>query len=97
MPGGQVGAFYSVMIARSGNEPMTWTLDSGVLPGGLTLGGATGIVSGVPTTVETQASVVRTTNAVASDTQAISVTIIAAGVGGGSFQSPMGLGLGYGL
>ncbi len=48
MPGGEVGiAYASTLGASGGASPYTWSLDSGALPGGLTLG-SDGGVSGVP-------------------------------------------------
>jgi len=53
MPGGEVGiAYASTLGASGGASPYTWSLDSGALPGGLTLG-SDGGVSGVPTAAGT--------------------------------------------
>ncbi|MGC2635841.1 MAG: putative Ig domain-containing protein [Acidobacteriaceae bacterium] len=47
---GQVGSTYSVTIAPSGGiSPYTWTVKSGNLPTGLTLGASTGTIGGIPT------------------------------------------------
>ena len=42
-------AYRSTLTATGGTAPFTWTLFSGVLPNGLSLNGATGVVSGTPT------------------------------------------------
>ena len=48
---GVVGnAFTSTLAATGGTAPFTWTVFGGVLPTGLSLNGATGVVSGTPTT-----------------------------------------------
>jgi subtilisin family serine protease len=53
LPDGAVGAAYSQTLAASGGKtPYTWSLASGSLPAGLTLG-ANGTISGVPTTAGT--------------------------------------------
>jgi uncharacterized repeat protein (TIGR03803 family) len=49
-----VGVPYSVTLtANGGNAPFTWSVSSGTLPAGLTLGSSTGIISGTPTTAGT--------------------------------------------
>jgi large repetitive protein len=48
MPVGEAGVAYNASLSASGGPtPYTWSLDSGALPGGLTLG-SDGSVSGVP-------------------------------------------------
>jgi len=47
---GTVGAGYSHQLqSRGGTAPYTWSLDSGELPGGLSLNANTGLISGTPT------------------------------------------------
>ena len=49
-PFGVVGNAYSSTLATTGGTaPLTWILFGGVLPNGLSLNGATGVVSGTPT------------------------------------------------
>jgi hypothetical protein len=46
-----VGTTYSQTLAAIGGvAPYTWSITSGKLPAGLTLGSATGVISGTPTT-----------------------------------------------
>jgi len=53
MAGGEVGIAYTASLGASGGaSPYTWALDSGALPGGLTLG-ADGGVTGVPSAAGT--------------------------------------------
>jgi hypothetical protein len=50
LAGGQVGSSYNVTVVISGGvSPYTWTVKSGNLPTGLTLGSSTGTISGTPT------------------------------------------------
>lgn len=49
-PFGVVGNAYMTTLATTGGTaPLTWTVFGGVLPTGLSLNGATGVVSGTPT------------------------------------------------
>ncbi len=53
---GAVGTAYSqTVVASDGKSPYTWNISSGVLPAGLTLAAATGMISGTPTTAGTSA------------------------------------------
>ena len=50
LPGGTVGAAYSVTLAATGGTtPYAWSITSGALPSGLSLAGTTGVISGTPT------------------------------------------------
>ena len=51
LPAGTVGTAYSVTLqASGGTAPYTWSVASGSLPAGLSLGASTGVISGVPNT-----------------------------------------------
>ena len=51
-PGGSLGTAYSQTLQSSGGTgTITWSVMSGTLPTGLSLGSATGIISGTPTAV----------------------------------------------
>lgn len=47
-------AFSETLEVRGGRAPYRWTITSGSLPAGLTLDGATGTISGTPTTAGTR-------------------------------------------
>jgi hypothetical protein len=50
LPNGTIGLSYSgPLIVNGGLAPFTWTVTTGTLPAGLTLGPTTGVISGVPT------------------------------------------------
>jgi hypothetical protein len=77
MPGGTTGVAYSQALANSGGTaPFTWSLIAGALPAGLTLAGATGIISGTPQTASTANFTMRILdNAGSSDSKAFSIVI----------------------
>jgi mono/diheme cytochrome c family protein len=76
----QLERAYSVMLAATGGtSTRTWSLESGVLPPGITLS-TNGVLSGTPTTSARASFVVRVTDVSGSDTQAL--TLDAAPVGG---------------
>ena len=51
LPSGLIGSAYSAKLKSSGGvPPVTWSLVSGALPGGLALDPTTGTISGTPTT-----------------------------------------------
>ena len=81
--GGQVGTAYSQILTSTGSTPITWTIDSGSLPAGLSLNAGTGVISGTPTTAGTSNFTVKAANGTSpDDTQALSITIAAAPIVG---------------
>jgi formylglycine-generating enzyme required for sulfatase activity len=75
LPGGTVGTAYSQTLAVTGSPPITWSLDSGALPTGLSLS-TTGVISGMPATMGTFTFTVKATNGVGNNTKQFSVTIV---------------------
>ncbi len=54
LPAGSIGTVYSATVSATGGaQPYTWSLTSGTLPAGLSLGSASGVISGTPTTTGT--------------------------------------------
>ena len=78
LQGGKAGAAYSQTLAATGTAPITWSIESGSLPAGLTLSGNT--ISGTPTTAGTFTFEVKAANGAGSDTQELSIVIQAAPV-----------------
>ena len=80
LPNGQRNVSYShTLQATGGVTPYTWSLASGSLPAGLTLNGATGVISGTPTKKGTSNFVVRVRDSQgtpAQDTQSLSIRVI---------------------
>lgn len=73
LPDGKVGEAYSRTLAATGSVPITWSLESGSLPAGLTLSGNT--ISGTPTAAGTYTFTVKASNAAGSDSQELSIVI----------------------
>jgi uncharacterized repeat protein (TIGR02543 family) len=74
LPNGVVNTAYSQTLAATGAAPITWSIDSGALPAGLTLSG-TGTISGTPTTPGTSDFTVKAANAEGNDTKPLSITV----------------------
>jgi uncharacterized repeat protein (TIGR01451 family) len=77
-PGGEAGVAYSDQLTvTGGTSPFTWSVSSGTLPPGLTLGASTGLLAGTPTTGGTYNFTVKVTDSAAlSDSSAVTLTII---------------------
>jgi hypothetical protein len=84
LPSGPQNVAYSTTLAASGGtQPYAWTITLGTLPIGLGLNSSTGVISGTPTVSGTSSFTVKVTDANAQTaTQALSITISPAGVGG---------------
>ena len=78
LPGGKAGDAYSQTLAATGTAPITWSIESGSLPAGLTLSGDT--ISGTPTAAGTFTFTVKAANGAGSDTKELSIVIQAAPV-----------------
>ncbi len=79
LPGGEVGAGYSQpLVGTGGGTPYAWSVTIGTLPAGLTLDGATGVISGTPTGSGSTFTVTLTDAANQTATQAYTVGILAA-------------------
>ena len=72
--GGDVGMEYSIKLIVTGDAPITWSLESGNLPDGLTMS-LSGVISGTPTSSGTFDFTVKATNGIGSDTKSFSITI----------------------
>jgi subtilisin family serine protease len=77
LPGGSLGSAYSATLqASGGTTPYAWSLASGSLPPGLTLGGGTGAVTGTPTSAGTFAFTARVADALGQTaTRALSIFV----------------------
>jgi hypothetical protein len=76
LPGGPIGSPYQVQLtATGGTPPYTWSIASGALPAGLTLGPSTGLISGTPTAGGNFAVTIGVKDAQQSATQAYQLAI----------------------
>jgi len=78
LPDGKVGEVYSQILTATGTTPITWSIDGGNLPAGLSLNKYTGEISGTPTADGTAKFTVKAENSAGSDTKELSITIEAA-------------------
>ena len=78
LPNGTVGTAYSQTLTATGDTPITWSIDTGSLPDGLTLSTA-GVIAGTPETANTFNFTVKATNATGSGTKALSIVIAPSG------------------
>ena len=79
LPGGTVGVASSQTLAASGGTaPLTWSLQTGSLPAGLTLNASTGLVSGTPTASASSSITFKVTDAAsATATKLLTLTVVA--------------------
>lgn len=88
LPGGTVGTAYSAPLASAGGTgTKSWSISAGILPAGLSLNAATGVISGTPTAATSSILTVRVQDSGTpqqSAEQPLIITIITSGNGGGS-------------
>jgi hypothetical protein len=72
---GTVGTEYNQTINAMGTAPITWSIEDGSLPDGLTLSDS-GVISGTPTTAGTFSFTVNAANSVGTDIKTLSITIV---------------------
>ena len=73
---GTVGAAYSQTLAATGDSAITWSIESGTLPAGISLNSEIGEISGIPTTAGTANFTVKASNGVnPAATQELSIMI----------------------
>ena len=74
LAGGIVGTAYDKTLAASGTQPVSWSIESGALPDGLTLAANTGRITGTPTAAGTFSFTVRAAN-IEYDEKLMSITV----------------------
>jgi hypothetical protein len=75
LPRGVINENYSKRLGVfGGTTPISWTIDSGILPDGLSLD-QSGVISGTPTSVDTFKFTTKATNAAGSDTQTLTIKV----------------------
>jgi hypothetical protein len=89
LPGGATGGLYSQQLSASGGAPpYTWSIAAGNLPPGLSLNGASGLISGAATTVGTFNFTIRVSDSAGARAEKdVSIKIVA-GIGITSCPAP---------
>ncbi len=73
---GTIGKIYTyTLLGTGGVLPYTWSIESGALPSGVTLDGATGVISGTPAEVGTYTFTVKLTDSTTATTTSGPLTI----------------------
>jgi DNA-binding beta-propeller fold protein YncE len=80
LPAATVGTPYSATVTATGTGPITFTVSSGALPGGLVLGSSTGVVSGTPTSAGSATFTLTATNSAGTNSKTYTVAVAAAAV-----------------
>ena len=80
VPSGTQGSTYSALVnASGGTTPYAWSISSGSLSAGLTLGTTTGLISGTPTATGTSSFTVTITDAGSpAQTQSVKLSLVIA-------------------
>ncbi len=75
LPGAVVGVAYSQTLTATGDATITWSVQSGSLPNGLSLNASTGAITGTPTTSGSSTFTVRATNGAGFDDQSLTIVV----------------------
>lgn len=73
LPDGKVGEAYNQTLAATGTTPITWSIETGTLPDGLTLAGDT--IKGTPSKAGEFKFTVKATNGGGSDTKELTIKV----------------------
>jgi hypothetical protein len=76
LPDGIVGTSYRQVLTATGDAPITWRIESGVLPDGLSLNVTTGEISGTPATAGVVTFAAKASNSAGYDTKTLSINIM---------------------
>jgi hypothetical protein len=75
LPDGTIGTPYSATLEADSDIPVTWSIESGSLPEGLSLDAATGEISGTSTETDISEFIIKATSASGSDIKVLTIVI----------------------
>ena len=77
LPNGSPGDYYNTILSATGSTPISWSINSGNLPNGLSLNSTTGVISGTLTSVGSFSFAVEARNKFGSDFATFTIVISA--------------------
>ena len=75
LPAGQTGTTYSMQLSATGGSNLSWSVNSGSLPAGLSLNPSTGLLSGTPTQAGDSTFQVKVSDGSRSDVQTYTLPV----------------------
>jgi len=76
LPAAQTNTAYSLQLSANGGSSLTWSVNSGSLPAGLTLNPSSGLISGTPTQAGDSTFQVKVTDGSRSDVQTYTLSVV---------------------
>src|SRR5439155_20150574 len=75
LPAAQTNTAYSLQLSANGGSSLTWSVNSGSLPAGLTLNPSSGLISGTPTQAGDSTFQVKVSDGSRSDVQTYTLPV----------------------
>jgi hypothetical protein len=76
LPAAQTNTAYSLQLTANGGSNLSWSINSGSLPAGITLNPSSGLISGTPTQAGNSTFQVKVTDGSRSDVQTYTLSIV---------------------
>jgi len=76
LPAGQTSTAYNLQLSATGGSNLSWSVNSGSLPAGLTLNPSSGLISGTPTSAGDSTFQVKVSDGSRSDVQTYTLSVV---------------------